>query len=208
MQVAVLTFEGFNELDSFVVAAIINRMRPKGWKAYITGPAEQVTSMNGVTVRTERRLDFVQQADAVLVGSGMLTRDVVASPELMAQLVLDPDRQLIGAQCSGTLVLSKLGLLNAVPACTDVTTKPWVVESGVEVLEQPFFARGNIATAGGCLSSQYLAFWVIARGAGLPAAQAALDYVAPVGEKREYITRAQAAVEPYLANAMLLATAG
>lgn len=28
MQIAVLTFEGFNELDSFVAAAILNPMKP------------------------------------------------------------------------------------------------------------------------------------------------------------------------------------
>jgi hypothetical protein len=42
-------------------------------------------------------------------------------------------------------------------------TKPWVEEAGVAVLNQPFFATGNVATAGGCLASQYLAAWVIAR---------------------------------------------
>ena len=52
------------------------------------------------------------------------------------------------------------------PACTDLTTKPWVQEAGVEVLDQPFFAAGNVATAGGCLASQYLAAWVIARFEG------------------------------------------
>lgn len=30
MQIAVLTFDGFNELDSFVAAAILNRLRPHG----------------------------------------------------------------------------------------------------------------------------------------------------------------------------------
>ena len=38
MQIAVLTLEGFNELDSFVAAAILNRMKPHGWAAYITSP--------------------------------------------------------------------------------------------------------------------------------------------------------------------------
>lgn len=33
----------------------------------------------------------------------------------------------------------------------------WVEEADVTVLNQPFFARGNLATAGGCLASQYLA---------------------------------------------------
>jgi hypothetical protein len=68
------------------------------------------------------------------------------------------------------------------------------------VLDQPFFARGNIATAGGCPASQYLAVWVIARLAGIKAAEAALHYVAPVGEKEEYIARAMRNVQPYLAT--------
>lgn len=38
MQSAVPTFEGFNELDSFVAAAIPNRLAVKGWAAYITSP--------------------------------------------------------------------------------------------------------------------------------------------------------------------------
>ncbi|MNP09338.1 hypothetical protein D3C76_1014400 [compost metagenome] len=137
-------------------------------------------------------------ADAVLVGSGMLTRDVVADPTLMAQLRLDPERQLLGAQCSGTLILAKLGLLNDVPACTDLTTKPWVEEAGVAVLNQPFVAKGNVATAGGCLSSQYLAAWFIARLAGVEAARDAIHYVAPVGEKEAYVTRAMANISPLL----------
>ncbi len=30
MQIAVLTFDGFNELDSFIPSAILNRLRPLG----------------------------------------------------------------------------------------------------------------------------------------------------------------------------------
>ena len=55
----------------------------------------------------------------------MQTREVVADPVVMGQLrQLDPSRQLLAAQCSGTLVLAKLGLLQDVPACTDLTNKP------------------------------------------------------------------------------------
>jgi transcriptional regulator GlxA family with amidase domain len=120
----------------------------------------------------------------------MKTREVVASPDLMGRLSLDPARQLIGAQCSGTLILAKLGLLGSVPACTDLLTKPWVQEAGVRVLDQPFYAQGNVATAGGCLASVYLAAWFIARSEGLEAAAAALHYVAPVGEKEAYVSNA------------------
>lgn len=134
----------------------------------------------------------------MLFGSGMKTRDIANDPGVMAQLNLDPARQLIGAQCSGTLMLAKLGLLNKIPACTDLLTKPWVQEAGVEVLNQPFYADGNVATAGGCLSSQYLAAWVIARLEGLEAAESAMHYVAPVGEKDAYVERAMANITPYL----------
>ena len=72
----------------------------------------------------------------------------------------------------GTLLLAKAGLLAGIPSCTDLTSKPWVQEAGIEVLEQPFFARGNLATAGGCLASIYLAAWTLARLVGRDAANA------------------------------------
>jgi transcriptional regulator GlxA family with amidase domain len=202
MQIAVLTFDGFNELDSFIAAAILNRLKPHGWKAHITAPTEEVTSMNGVTVRRQQPLAFAAQADAVIIGSGMRTREVVADAGLLSQIRLDPSRQLIAAQCSGTLILAKLGLIDGVPACTDLITKPWVVEAGVEVLDAPFFARGNVATAGGCLASQYLAAWMILRGAGRAEAEAAIHYVAPVGEKEIYVSRAMGVVSPFVAGEM------
>jgi hypothetical protein len=61
-------------------------------------------------------------------------------------------------QCSGALLLAKLGILGRVPTCTDLTTKPWVQE----------------------------------------AAESALHYVAPVGEKDEYVSRAMKNIAPYL----------
>jgi transcriptional regulator GlxA family with amidase domain len=96
------------------------------------------------------------------------------------------------------LILAKLGLLGGLPACTDLTTKPWVQEAGVEVLNQPFFARGNVATAGGCLASSYLAAWLIARLQGVEAAREAIHYVAPVGEKEDVVRRTMALLEAHM----------
>lgn len=196
--IAILTFDGFNELDSLIALGVLNRVKQPGWRVTLCCPAASVTSMNGVVVQAQSRLDEVAGADAVIVGSGMQTRDVVADAGLMAALRLDPARQLIGAQCSGTLVLAKLGLLGTLPACTDLTTKPWVTEAGVRVLDAPFTAEGNVATAGGCLASPYLAAWVIARLQGVQAARDALHDVAPVGEKDAYVGRALGHVTPHL----------
>ena len=198
MHIAILTFEGFNELDSFIALGVLNRIRKPGWRVTLCCPTPEVTSMNGVTVHAQSRLEDSAEADAVIVGSGIQTREIVTRPDLLRRLSLDPARQLIGAQCSGTLVLARLGLLGQVPACTDLSTKPWVLEAGVEVLNQPFFAQGNIATAGGCLSSSYLAAWLIARSEGRAAAEAALHYVAPVGEKDAFVANAMRHIAPCL----------
>jgi len=203
MHTAILTFDGYNELDSLIALGILNRIREPGWRVSIASPAPQVRSMNGVTIDATIDLAEACTADAVIVGSGIRTREVVEDPAIMATLRnLDPERQLLAAQCSGTLVLAKLGLLTDVPACTDLTSKPWVVAAGVDVLNQPFFARGNLATAGGCLASTYLATWIIARLHTLEAAKDAMHYVAPVGEKDEYVTRALRNITPYLTSSL------
>ena len=198
MHIAILTFDGFNELDSLIAFGVLHRIKKPDWRVSLCCPHTEVTSMNGVTMHAQSMLEDARTADAVLVGSGIRTRDVVADPALMARLALDPSRQLIGAQCSGTLVLAKLGLLGNVPACTDLTTKPWVQEAGVEVLNRPFYANGNVATAGGCFASPYLAAWVIARTEGVEAAAEALHYLAPVGEKEAYVENALRNLRPHL----------
>ena len=198
MHIAILTFEGFNELDSLISLGILNRIKRPGWRVSIACPSARVKSMNGVVIEAQATLEDASAADAVIVGSGMQTREIARNADLISRLRLDPSRQLIAAQCSGTLVLAKLGLLDGVMACTDLTTRPWVEEAGIRVLDQPFFANGNVATAGGCLAAQYLAAWLIARVEGIEAARSALHYVAPVGEKDAYVARAIANISPYL----------
>jgi len=199
MRVAVVTFDGFNEIDSLVAAHIINRV--PGWRADITGPAEELTSMNGVVIRAQQPLEFASEAGAVIVGSGRKTRDVVADDALMSRIQLDPRRQWIASQCSGALVLLRLGLLRDVPVCTDRKTQPWIEAAGYRVLNEPFHARGTVATAGGCLAAHYLAAWLIWAAAGRQAAIDALSYVLPHGEEEEYTFRALATVEPFVSGA-------
>jgi transcriptional regulator GlxA family with amidase domain len=206
VHIAILTFQGFNELDSLVALGVLNRIKKSGWRVTLCCPESLVTSMNGVTVHRQSTLAEIPTADAVIIGSGNKTREIVNDTKIMSALRLDATRQLIGAQCSGALILAKLGFLANIPACMDLTTKPWVQEAGVDVLNQPFYASENIATAGGCFASQYLAAWVIARTVGEEAAKDALHYVAPVGEKDEYVSRAMRNIGPYLSNKTMHAT--
>jgi transcriptional regulator GlxA family with amidase domain len=199
VRIAILTFDGFNELDSFIALGLLNRLGASGWKAEITSPTSHVTSMNGVTVQAQRPLEFASEADAVIFGSGIYTRAIAENSSILDRLQLDPLRQLIAGQCSGVLLMARLGLLADLPACTDLTSKPWVVEAGVRVVDAPFHARGPIATAGGCLAAQYLAAWMMLQRAGEEAAGTALHYAAPVGEKEAYVERLLAVVRPFVA---------
>jgi transcriptional regulator GlxA family with amidase domain len=201
MYIAILTFEGFNELDSLIAYGMLSRIALLGdtdWRVSICSPASRVTSMNGLTIDSHRSLTDASQADAVLIGSGMKTREVAANQEIMGQIKLDPRRQLIASQCSGTFLMAKLGLLHQMPACTDLTSKPWVQAAGVTIVNQAFFARGNLATAGGCFSAQYVSAWLIARLKGLEAAREVLHYFAPVGEKESYVQRGMSHIESSL----------
>ena len=203
MHIAILTFDAFNDLDSLVAYAMLNRIALLGdadWQVRIASPTPRVTSMNGLTIDAHEDLARVGDADAVLIGSGMKTREVAANPTIMGQLRLDPTAQLIGAQCSGTFLMAKLGLLGQQPATTDLTSHPWVAEAGVRLLDAPFVARGNLATAGGCLAAQYLSAWFIARLKGVEAAREVLHYFAPVGEKDVYVDRAMVHLQAALAT--------
>jgi transcriptional regulator GlxA family with amidase domain len=193
MHIAILTFDGFNELDSLIAFGMLSRISLLGdadWRVSIASPTQRVTSMNGLTVDAHIDLSQACAADAVLIGSGMKTREVALDRSIMDQLQLDAERQLIGAQCSGTFLLAKLGLTGQLSACTDNTSKPWVQAAGVRVVNQPFVAHGNIATAGGCLSAQYLSAWLLTRLKGEATAREVMHYFAPVGEKEAYVERA------------------
>lgn len=123
MHIAILTFGGFNEFDSLVAFGILNRIKKPDWCVTLP-PTPTVTSMNGVALHAQSTLAEACDANAVLFGSGMKTREIASDQRVMGQLKLDPSRQLIGAQCSGTLMLAKFGFLKSILACTDLLTKP------------------------------------------------------------------------------------
>lgn len=193
--VAILTLPGFNELDSFVALHMLNRA--EGVTAFLAGPERRAVSMNGVETGVTGSMADAASADAVLVGSGRRTREFAADPAFLAALRFDRTRQLVGSQCSGALLLAKAGLLDGLTVCTDDKTRPWIEELGFDVVEDSLRVAGNVATAGGCLSAQYLATWTLLRLVGDGATRRALDYVVPVGEADAYaetlIARARAA---------------
>ncbi|MCC7081919.1 MAG: DJ-1/PfpI family protein [Burkholderiales bacterium] len=199
MKIAILTFDGFNEIDSFVSLHILSRIARDDWTVAIACPAETVQSTNGVRIGAQQPLEFANGADAVLFGGSPRSREIAQDRAIMSRLELDPQRQLIGSQCAGAWFLAKLGLLATRPACTSLKSRPALEATGVRVLDRPFVASGNVASAGGCLASPYLAAWVMLRLAGREAAARALGIVAPVGQKQQYVAAILDVVSPFVA---------
>jgi hypothetical protein len=54
MHIAILTFQGFNELDSIVALGVLNRVKKPGWRVTLCCPEPEVTSMSGVTCAHSR----------------------------------------------------------------------------------------------------------------------------------------------------------
>ncbi len=196
MHIAIVTFEGFNELDSLITASILNRLSSEGWKAEITSPSlNSITSMHGLCIQPQRPLDFANEADVVLFGSGIWS-EAQAQSAAVSVLRLNPEYQLIGSQCSGALFLDALGLLPSTGVSTDAKTKGILQLRGISVTDRAVAVGGNIATAGGCLSSIYLAAWVIARLAGVDTMANIIGRVAPVGEVENLLERISNLIEP------------
>lgn len=111
MNIAILTFQGFNEIDSLVAFRMLKWLDESDWTIQICCPDAEVISMGGLAIRAQGILEDANNADAVIIGSGIFTRDIIKNESIMNRICLNPNRQIIGAQCSGTLMLAKLGLL-------------------------------------------------------------------------------------------------
>ena len=69
MHIAILTFEGFNELDSLIAFGILNRIKSPDWRVSIASPTARVRSMNGLVLEAQSSLREACDADAVIVNA-------------------------------------------------------------------------------------------------------------------------------------------
>ena len=160
LTVAIVTLDGFNEIDTFVATRMLDSV--PGIDVRLAGSGERATSAAGVVVDTPMLVQHMGDADAVVFGSGFRTFEHIENESLMAAIDTGlTDEQWIGSQCSGAAFLHRLGRLDGLPVCTDRLTAGRLEPLGVNVTFTSFRADGSLATAGGCLSSAYLASWII-----------------------------------------------
>ena len=154
--------------------------------------------MNGVVIESMASLEEACDADAVIVGSGTKTREVIADPAIMSQLrQLDPSRQLIAGQCWERWCWPGW-------ACSRPSPPARPHHQAVGRGGRHRGPESALLCAGECRDRGRLPGLALPRrldhrpARGREAAEIALHYVAPVGQKEEYVSRALRNITPYL----------
>jgi transcriptional regulator GlxA family with amidase domain len=184
--IAIVVFDGFTDIDLFLMWDILGRNRGD-WRVKILGTKEEHLSAHGLSVRTHGHVREANAADVVLFSSGKLgVKSAMADRAFMDAFSLDRDKQLVGSICAGSFILAKLGLLTCGPATTHPDAKLELQSLGVEVLDMALVCNGNVATAGGCLSAVYLVGWVVEVLFGSAKRVEALREIIPAGQSEIY----------------------
>jgi transcriptional regulator GlxA family with amidase domain len=181
MEIAILAFDGFTDIDVFLPWDLLNRVDVQPWKVRILSDTAHVTSIAGLTIPTHGRLEEVAAANGILVASGPGLKAKLDDASFIEALKVDPTRQRIGSMCSGALLLARLGLLKGKRATTYPTQRARLQAMGVNVVEEPFVREHNVATAAGCLAGVDLAGWMIEELAGSAQREMVVRSVQPVG---------------------------
>jgi transcriptional regulator GlxA family with amidase domain len=182
MKTSIVIFDQFTDLDLFLMWDLLNRVPQPAWEVRILGEQSHHVSATGIAVPTHGLIEEANHSDVVLFVSGQGTRRKMKDQAWLSRFRLNPEKQMIGSICSGALLLAALKLLEGKTATTYPTTRETLESLGVTVEEKAFVEHGNIATAGGCLASQYLVGWVIEKKASAEWKQLVLKSIKPVGE--------------------------
>lgn len=188
MKIAMVAFDGFTDVDLFLPWDLFHRVKDPHYAAYagewqvrICADQPRFASYSGISIDRHEPLEWAAEADAAFIVSGPGSRLKIEDPAFLAELRLEPGRQLVAAIDSGVLILAKLGLLDGLSATTYPSVFAELEAMGVATERRPLVIHGDLATGGGCLATQDLAAWIVERLIGRDAAAAILDSVARVG---------------------------
>ncbi|MFD3449409.1 DJ-1/PfpI family protein [Microbacteriaceae bacterium 4G12] len=186
MEIAIVCFDHFTDIDVFLPWDLLNRVRLVGgvsdWNVQLLGTEETHISMAGLRIPMTGNISEIPSADAVIFASGKGVQELYKNQEYLAQIHLAPKRQLIGSMCSGALLLGAKDLLTGKKATTYPTAVDQLKQFHVEVVEQSFVNEGNIATAAGCFAAQDLSAWIIRTLVNEEMVNTVLESVQPVGK--------------------------
>lgn len=182
MRIAIVLFDGFDELDAIGPYEVFRNAELGGADLHATlvtrDRAAQVTGAHGLVVVPHDVLS--PDVDLVLVpGGGWNDRSEAGAwgeaerGQLPAALRDLAGRGVaMGSVCTGAMLLAVAGLVQGRPAVTHRGALDALRQSGAEVIDARVVDDGDLLTAGGVTSGIDLALWIVERTAGAHLADA------------------------------------
>jgi putative intracellular protease/amidase len=185
MKISILAFDHFTDLDLILHWDILNRVKYIGgvenWSVKIVGTKPSHVSALGLPIPTSGAIEEISSSDVVIICSGKGTRVLLNDREYLQRLNLDPAKQFIGAQCSGSLILGALEYLKGV----QVSAYPPILSElrgyGAELVDRGLVVDGKLATASSCIAGQFLSKWMIDTLVGTEIGNRVMNTVLPLG---------------------------
>ena len=184
MRVAVVVFEGFDELDAIGPLEVLRNAAAMGAAGLsvelvaLDGAAE-VTGSHGLRVRTDGRLDPARTDLLVVPGGGWNDRGAHGAwaeaerGELPAAIAAAArGGAVVATVCTGAMLAATAGLTRGRPAITHHGAVEDLRASGARVVEARVVDDGDLVTAGGVTSGIDLALWLVERHFGADLADA------------------------------------
>ncbi|MFH5799865.1 DJ-1/PfpI family protein [Haladaptatus sp. CMAA 1911] len=190
MEIAIVLFEGFDELDAIGPYEVFENAGDAGADLAVSlctlAETERITASHGLRVEPDATLDECSPDIVVVPGGGWNDRSEAGAraeaergdiPDALAALY---DRgTTVAAVCTGGMLLSHAGLLDGRPAVTHAGALPDLRDSAARVVDARVVDDGDILTAGGVTSGIDLAFHVVEHEFGAEIART-------VAEEMEY----------------------
>ena len=180
MDVAILLFEGFDELDAVGPFEVFNSVDGASATLVTLEEAAEVTASHGLRVGVDATLDAVDPGVLLVPGGGWRDRsrpgvwteyERGAIPEAVA--ARHEAGTPVASVCTGGMLLAKAGILDGRPATTHHTALDDLRETGADVREERVVDDGDVVTCGGVTAGIDLALHVIEREFGPDTADAA-----------------------------------
>ena len=178
MRVEILIFQGFDELDAIGPFEVLQHARKRGADLDVRlvslEGAGEVRGANGLRVQSEGFPGEGGSPSLLIVpGGGWAARSPQGAwveaqrPELRELLVrYHTSGTIMGAVCSGSMLLAAAGLLRGRRATTHHTAIEELRAQGTEIVDARVVDEGDIVTCGGVTSGLDLGLWLVERFSG------------------------------------------
>lgn len=193
MDVAIVVFDGFDELDAIGPYEVFANAERAGADLTVTLRSMEdtglLTASHGLQIQPDGRLAEVDPDLVVVPGGGWNDRDEAGAwaeaergdlPRALAALH-DTGTQ-VASVCTGAMILARAGLTDGRPAVTHHGAIEDLRDSGADVVDARVVDDGDLVTAGGVTSGIDLALHIVGREFGE-------DIASAVASQMEYDPR-------------------